>query len=310
VLSGSTNGGAISCSGPSLTVIDTTFDDCVTLNWGGAVFIDGPLIMIRCCGLKCTARVGTMVLIEDYHAGPHEFSQTTFHACGRVLTWYESVKKQVGGVYIGTLSSSVFNHLNQTSNLAAQNTEITDGRGAAIYGSSKAFACSWFTLVNNTGNVIVDSMTQPLTRLTYANIVRNTASNLLSVLYATITGMALNHCVFLGNTSPQLYYSKDSNGENIPFQLSHCYFDQSANDGLYNAVEDVVMNTEAMTNEIGHLDVEACPAEIPFSSLPFSQSHLFSPSDGFTPELAAFLRQRYVVFQLFWFLFIINPPDW
>jgi hypothetical protein len=186
---------------------------------------------------------------------------------------------QNGGIYLSHYSLAFFIHFNFTSNLVTQNSSsVSQGRGAAIYGlyTPAGFNCSYLTLVNNSGNSIVDFGSPNLPRIIYANLISNACSSGFGVIYASTYGIALINCVFIGNTGGgDLYRSTGPNGSFTNFQLTNCFFSRSPNSNIYTVVANVVTSTTTATYVIGHFNTQICPAEIISNSeiFPLSSTH-------------------------------------
>jgi hypothetical protein len=301
-LTGLNDGGAVSVTGSELECLDTIFDECSSQRFGGALYLLCKIVLIRCCGRFCTARTGTFLEIQDSTYGPHEFSQLTVVLCGHKKTWADGGTRQNGGIYLGRQARPFFKHVNMTSNIVEVGTDLMSGRSAAIYGlyTSDGFNCTFVTLFNNSGNTVVDCGSTYLTRFTYANLVQN--SGPFGILYGSVYGLVLTYCVFLKNTgSFDIYLSDDDDAttnKEVPFILSHCYFDKLPGTASYTVVMDVITGVTHESFEIGHFHTSGCEAAVIYSSLPFSRTAAFSGSppvsgsSGVKRELQRFPKRR------------------
>jgi hypothetical protein len=235
--------------------------------------------MIRCCGRFCSAQTGTFLYLDCTSNAAHEFSQDTIVYCGHQKNWAISAI-QNGGIYLSSHSLAFFNHFNFTSNLVTQDElSVPQGRGAAIYGlsTSAGFNCSYLTLVNNSGNVIVDFGSPNLPRIIYANIISNACSIGFAIVHASTYGIALINCIFIGNTGGSDLYRSAGTGQ-TNFQLTNCFVSRSPNTDFYTVVANVVTSTTTATYVIGHFNTQICPAAVIFSSETFSFSAMQSPT--------------------------------
>jgi hypothetical protein len=289
---GRSDGGALEIRTSELRLVDSTFSGCEALQYyGGGFYVACKMIFLRCCGRFCSALVGTFFAIERNVAGPHELSQGTMFCCGFTEMAPIKNERSNAGIYVGREVVPFFNHFNISHNMLYPTGDaVSSARGVAIYalGTGAGFNCSYLTLVNNTGNGIVDCgdgvrvQTPNPPVFKYANIVQNDAAH--GVVYATIYGYILSDCVFVGNKGNFDLFCSVVEGKTfrVSFKLTNCFFDSSPPAAMYSIVANVITATTTSTYEIGHLHNSGCPAALQYRSNTFQATSLFSETRKLT----------------------------
>jgi hypothetical protein len=281
-------GGALSISGwIGIEVIGSTFLNCTSAEWGGAIRSSCLNSSIcECCGTNCF----TTTTQSDERYG--QFAQLGFNGnFNPTIAWLvlgvsvlacPPLDSTGSKVQRGSINSDRLCVAGKVSNTNFTSNDAEEGSAVMVTNRNSSFSCQFLTIVGVSGKSGIHSKVSSPPSVELCNLYNNSMSpnNEGAVLFTVGTGMHISKCIFSNNLG-DIFCSGSRDSDVIV--VSNCVF-TSANWTSKPSWLSLTNNTFSMFTaslSFSQLDPFFCPASTP-QSLPQSPTLTSSPHPSYS----------------------------